>query len=296
MIDEDFLHTEHAHGRDADLGAPPMQIDGAAEVAATFRGVGFRYPTGTEALAGLDLDIRASEVTGIVGPSGCGKSTTLALLAGLARPTTGTVGVAPSTRGGHPLTMVFQQDTLLPWLTVEQNVGLYFRFRGGRKEAAEEIGALLKMIGLDGFAHAYPKQLSGGMRRRAAFLAGIAPKPNMLLLDEPFSSVDEPSRVRIHQEVLAIVNRFKTTTILVTHDLAEAITLSNRVAIFSARPGKVVAIHEIPFGENRNVLELRNSREFLDLYGQLWHELSAQIAMSVEVEMIDDQPPLETPR
>jgi NitT/TauT family transport system ATP-binding protein len=289
---------EAARGRAADAGDPPAEVARLAagsDIVARLRGVGFRYPNGTEALAGLDLDIRAGEVTGIVGPSGCGKSTTLALLAGLARPTAGTVEVAPPSRGGHPLAMVFQQDTLLPWLTVEENVGLHFRFRGGRREAKEEIAGLLEMIGLDGFARAYPKQLSGGMRRRAAFLAGIAPKPNVLLLDEPFSSVDEPSRVRIHQEVLGIVNRFRTTTVLVTHDLAEAITLSNRVVILSARPGRVIATHEIPFGEDRNVLGLRDSPEFLELYGRLWHELSAQIARSTDVDTDEGQPPLETP-
>jgi NitT/TauT family transport system ATP-binding protein len=285
-----------ARERAAQLGGPLEPAVGVPAAAATFRGVGFRYPTGTEALAGLDLEIRAGEVTGVVGPSGCGKSTTLALLAGLVRPTSGSFELAPSTREGHPLTMVFQQDTLLPWLTVEQNVGLYFRFRGGRKEAKEEIDALLRMIGLDGFAKAYPKQLSGGMRRRAAFLAGIAPKPSVLLLDEPFSSVDEPSRVRIHQEVLGIVNRFKTTSVLVTHDLAEAITLSNRVAIFSSRPGRIVAIHEIPFGEERNVLGLRDTPEFLELYGRLWHELSAQIARASELELVEGgPPPVEVP-
>ncbi|HVW90539.1 MAG TPA: ATP-binding cassette domain-containing protein [Gaiellaceae bacterium] len=266
--------------------APAEVSSVAAEpgIAARFRGVGFRYPTGTEALAGLDLEIRAGEVTGIVGPSGCGKSTTLALLAGLAQATAGSVELAPSAREGHPLSMVFQQDTLLPWLTVEQNVGLHFRFRGGARQAKDEVASLLEMIGLDGFARAYPKQLSGGMRRRAAFLAGIAPRPNVLLLDEPFSSVDEPSRVRIHQEVLGIVESFKTTTVLVTHDLAEAITLSSSVAIFSARPGRVVAVHEIPFGSDRNVLELRDTPEFLELYGRLWHELSTQIAKSAEVD------------
>jgi NitT/TauT family transport system ATP-binding protein len=284
---------ETVHGRATDVGGPP--VHGGGEPAATFRGVGYSYATGTEALAGLDLEIREGEVTGIVGPSGCGKSTMLALLAGLARPTAGAVELKPTAPGRHPLAMVFQQDTLLPWLTVEDNVALHFRFRGGRRGAKAEIAALLKMIGLDGFARAYPKQLSGGMRRRAAFLAGIAPKPHVLLLDEPFSSVDEPSRVRIHQEVLAIVNRFKTTTVLVTHDLAEAITLSNRVAIFSARPGKVVAIHEIPFGEERDVLGLRDSPAFLELYGHLWRELSTQIALSTEPETMEDQPPLEVP-
>jgi NitT/TauT family transport system ATP-binding protein len=278
--------TEAAGG-----GVAPAEVSAVAAepgVAARYRGVGFRYPTGTEALAGLDLEVRAGEVTGIVGPSGCGKSTTLALLAGLADATAGSVEIAPSIREGHPLSMVFQQDTLLPWLTVEQNVGLHFRFRGGARHAKDEIASLLRMVGLDGFARAYPKQLSGGMRRRVAFLAGIAPKPNMLLLDEPISTVDEPSRVRIHQEVLGIVNRFRTTTVLVTHDLAEAITLSNRVAIFSARPGRVVAVHEIPFGEDRNVFELRDTPEFLELYGQLWHELSTQIAKSAEAETVDD--------
>jgi NitT/TauT family transport system ATP-binding protein len=284
-----------ANGRATDIGGPPARGAGT-EAVASFRGVDFRYGTGTVALSGLDLEIREGEVTGIVGPSGCGKSTMLALLAGLAQPTAGTIELKPPTRGGHPLAMVFQQDTLLPWLTVEDNVGLHFRFRGGRREAKAEIGALLKMIGLDGFARAYPRQLSGGMRRRAAFLAGIAPKPNVLLLDEPFSSVDEPSRVRIHQEVLAIVNRFKTTTVLVTHDLAEAITLSNRVAIFSARPGRVVTIHEIPFGEERDVLGLRDSSDFLELYGHLWHELSTQIARASDEETtIEEQPPLEVP-
>src|SRR4051794_2891841 len=184
---------ETVHGRATDVGGPPVR--GGGDPAATFRGVGYSYATGTEALAGLDLEIREGEVTGIVGPSGCGKSTMLALLAGLARPTAGTVELKPTAPGRHPLSMVFQQDTLLPWLTVEDNVALHFRFRGGRRGAKTEIEALLKMIGLDGFARASPKQLSGGMRRRAAFLAGIPPKPHVLLLDEPFSSVDEPSRV-----------------------------------------------------------------------------------------------------
>jgi NitT/TauT family transport system ATP-binding protein len=254
----------------------------ADDSAAALVDVGFRYPTGTQALDGLSLAFPRGGVTAIVGPSGCGKSTALAILAGLQKPTTGEATFAIEEDGRHRLSMVFQQDTLLPWLTVEDNVGLHFRFRGGRRAARETVNDLLKMVGLEGFAKAYPKQLSGGMRRRVAFLAAVAPEPQVLLLDEPFSSVDEPTRVRIHQEVLAIVNRLKMTTILVTHDLAEAITLSNQVAIISARPGRLIAHYDIPFPADRDVLALRDTPEFLHLYGRLWHDLSAEIARSTD--------------
>jgi ABC-type nitrate/sulfonate/bicarbonate transport system ATPase subunit len=180
--------------------------------------------------------------------------------------------------------MVFQQDTLLPWLTVKENVGVFYRFHRSKKREGldKEILDLLKMADIHQFADAYPNQLSGGMRRRAVFLASVAPKPQLLLLDEPFSSVDEPTRVGIHQQVLRIVRQLKMTTVLVTHDLAEAISLSDQVLIFSARPGRIFSRYEIPFGEERNVLALRDDPQFLTLYGQLWHDLSAQIAKAHE--------------
>jgi NitT/TauT family transport system ATP-binding protein len=257
----------------------------AAAVTAFLENVGFTYATGTVALDGLSLAFPQGQITGVVGPSGCGKSTMLSLLASLAEPTAGSVTLNVDRAGGrHDVAMVFQQDTLLPWLTVTENVSLYYRFHKDQRnpDVEEEIRHLIRMIGLGQFADAYPSQLSGGMRRRVAFLAGVAPMPQLLLLDEAFSSVDEPTRILIHQEVLGIVHRLNMTTILVTHDLAEAISLSDQVVILTARPGKVFASYAIPFGPERSVLELRDRPEFLEIYGQLWHDLSQQIKGSRE--------------
>lgn len=258
----------------------PAAVEPAAVATAALRDVGFTYSTGTVALDGLSLAIPQGRVTGVVGPSGCGKSTMLSLLAGLMGPTAGSIDLMVDRGSGrHDVAMVFQQDTMLPWLTVTENVALYYRFHRDRRtpEIDEEIQQLIRMIGLEQFADAYPSQLSGGMRRRVAFLAGVAPMPQLLLLDEAFSSVDEPTRVIIHQEVLRIVRRLNMTTVLVTHDLAEAISLSDQVVIFTARPGRVFTTYDIPFGTERNVLDLRDRPEFLEIYGQLWQDLSAQI-------------------
>ncbi len=244
-----------------------------------------QYETGTVALDGFSLDIHRGKTIGIVGPSGCGKSTLLYALAGLRPPTAGKIKWSSTLSSDtHPLTMVFQKDTLLPWLTVEENVGLHFRFKGTWKRNRDYVNSLLGIVGLQGFAQSYPYQLSGGMRRRVAFLASVAPNPTVLLLDEPFSSVDEPTRVAIHQDVLKIVKDLAMTVVLVTHDLAEAITLSDEIVIVTSRPGRVFATHKIPFGRERNVLALRQEPEFLKQYGLLWNELSEQIRRSTAKE------------
>ena len=249
--------------------------------AISLRGVTYSYPNGTEALGGVDLDVASGSVHAVVGPSGCGKSTLLHLLAGLSSPTGGSVRF--NEEGGdkarHGLTMVFQKDTLLPWLTVSGNIALYFRFHPRPKsEVAERVQEMLALAGLQSFAHAYPYQLSGGMRRRVAFLAAIAPQPRILLLDEPFSSLDEPTRIAIHQEVYRILRRLNMTCLVVTHDLAEASSLSDDVTILTSRPGRVATQHRVPFGKgDRNMLELRQTQPFLELYGRLWHDLSQQI-------------------
>jgi len=272
-------------GRGAPQGVQPDPIAGTAEAvrnAIVLDGVSFSYPGGVRALGQLTLSIASNRVTGIAGPSGCGKSTMLYLLAGLYRPEGGKIlwqtEPGASASGRHPLAMVFQKDTLLPWLTVSENVGFSFTFnRIDQAEAKSRVDWLLEMVGLSEFAKAYPYQLSGGMRRRVAFLTAVAPFPSVLLLDEPFSSLDEPTRVAIHQDVLTIIREMRMTVVLVTHDLGEAISLCDEVAILTRRPGSVASRYEIPFGAERNILDLRQDRLFLELYGQLWRELSRQL-------------------
>jgi ABC-type nitrate/sulfonate/bicarbonate transport system ATPase subunit len=272
--------------------------------------VRFSYPDGTEVLDGISASIKAGTTVAIVGPSGCGKSTLLYLIAKLLEPTGGVIErhLKPAAVQ-HPLSMVFQKDTVLPWLTVADNVRLYGRFkrhkqRRGRiasilrriglargphpaDELDDRVPALLRMVHLTDFAKRYPYQLSGGMRRRLAFLTGVAPQPQILLLDEPFSSVDEPTRIGIHQDVFKAIRSLKMTTILVTHDLAEAITLSDRVLILSNRPSSIAHIHDIPFGDDRDMLHLRATPEYLQVYAQLWDDLAAQIAARNATHQLD---------
>jgi ABC-type nitrate/sulfonate/bicarbonate transport system ATPase subunit len=268
--------------REGDAGEPlePSITNAHGEVAASFADVSFTYPSGTLALSNVNLEVEAGRVLGVVGPSGCGKSTLLSLLAGLALPTAGVVTLNKNAAGvgRHGLSMVFQKDTLLPWLTVQDNVGFYYRLhRKERGRAAELVPSLLELARVSDFARAYPYQLSGGMRRRVAFLAAVAAMPAVLLLDEPFSSLDEPTRVALHQDVFEIIRRLQMTVVLVTHDLAEAVSMCDDVVILTNRPGSVARRVPIPFGLHRNLFDLRQTPEFLRLYGVLWHDLSEQI-------------------
>jgi NitT/TauT family transport system ATP-binding protein len=249
--------------------------------------VTYRYPGGgVTALEGMSMTIPSRSCVAIIGPSGCGKSTLLQLLAGLKSPDRGDISWPDPPPGVHPIAMVFQTDTLLPWLTAAENVALHYRFR--RKARSPEVKAwvkeLLAIVGLTDFADAYPYQLSGGMRRRVAFLVAVAARPATLLLDEPFSSLDEPTRVAIHQDVLRIIDELEMTVVLVTHDLAEAITLSDEIVIMTRRPGHLLSRHTVPFGRNRNPYELRQRREFLEFYGTLWRELSSQMGTPEDEE------------
>lgn len=261
-----------------------MTVDAAGVVNARAGGsavrltdLAYSYPNGVQAVSGLDLRIEPNENVAIVGPSGCGKSTILSLVAGLRHATGGRIEISGGDPDRHPLSMVFQKDTLLPWLTVRDNVLLHYRFRRSMREGSARLPELLEMARLSDFAKAHPYELSGGMRRRVAFLAGVAPLPRLLLLDEPFSALDEPSRVALHQDVHRIVRSNGITTILVTHDLAEAISLSDRVYIMTSRPARVFSVHEVPFGVDRDIMALREQRDFLDLYGLLWRDLHTQI-------------------
>jgi NitT/TauT family transport system ATP-binding protein len=248
-----------------------------------FRDAGYRYPSGLEVLRDLDLSATGGESIGIVGPSGCGKSTILSLIAGLRQAQSGEVDVHPDDSGRHLLSMVFQKDTVLPWLTVEQNVRMHYSFgrrRRGRPSRAEidsRIAELIRMVHLQGFEKSFPYQLSGGMRRRVAVLTSVAAFPQVLLLDEPFSAIDEPSRVAIHQDVFDIVRELGITTVLVTHDLAEAASMCDRVYIMGPRPTSVYSAHDVPFGVERDMMALRESPEFAEFVSMLWRDLNLQI-------------------
>jgi NitT/TauT family transport system ATP-binding protein len=245
--------------------------------------VSFAYPGSAPVIDSVSLSIPRG-VTSIVGPSGCGKSTLLGVIAQFYPPTGGAVVWNSSLVGAldesreHRLGMVFQKDTVLPWLTVAQNVAFGIRNLAiPKREGAERVGHLLRLARLHEVADVHPHQLSGGMRRRVAFLTAVAARPRILLLDEPFSSLDEPTRVAIHSDVLGIVNELDMSVVLVTHDLGEAISLSDRVHILTRRPTRVATTLNIPFGVDRNVLTLRESPEYQELYRQLWHDLRLQI-------------------
>jgi ABC-type nitrate/sulfonate/bicarbonate transport system ATPase subunit len=176
------------------------------------------------------------------------------------------------------LGMVFQKDTVLPWLTVAQNVAFGLRNLSlDKDEVKARVDHLLNLVGLADAANTHPNMLSGGMRRRVAFLTAVAARPRVLLLDEPFSSLDEPTRVAIHRDVLGIVREFGMTVVLVTHDLGEAISLSDYVHILTRRPTRVATTLRIPFGPDRDVLTLRETEEYQQLYRNLWRELRLQL-------------------
>ncbi len=244
--------------------------------------VSFQYPTGLVALDDVSVELRRGSSLGIVGPSGCGKSTLLRVIAGLNAPTAGEVRTA-ITPGKHAVSMLFQQDTLMPWRTVRKNVMLYADFHPkiDRRGFSERCTQLVSMVGLEDFEDAYPHQLSGGMRRRVGLLAALAPQPEILVLDEPFSSIDEPTRIAIHQELVRLVAANHASMIIATHDLSEAISLCDTVCILSARPGRIVDVLTTEsIADRSDLLAVRKEPAYLELYARLWESLSAQIRRS----------------
>jgi NitT/TauT family transport system ATP-binding protein len=207
-------------------------------------GVEQRFASGVTALAGLDLDVRPGEWLSLLGPSGCGKSTALRLIAGLARPTAGSVERRlPGTKPGtHAVGFVFQEPTLMPWATVEGNVALPLQILGvSRTEIRARAGELIERVGLAGFERARPRELSGGMKMRVSIARALAAEPRLLLLDEPFAALDEITRARLNDDLLGLWEAQGFTVVFVTHSVWESVYLSSRIAIFSSRPGRVVA-------------------------------------------------------
>jgi len=208
--------------------------------------VSLRYPNGHLALDGVDLDVPEGRLTAVIGGSGCGKSTLLRLVAGLERPTEGTVWVGdrPVTGPSPDVGVVFQEPRLMPWLTVAANVA----FGIGHLPAAEaraRTEATLQRVGLADFATALPKQLSGGMAQRVALARALVTSPEVLLLDEPFSALDALTRADLQQHLLDLWSADRQTVLLVTHDIDEALRLADEIVVLSGQPGHVVEIVDV---------------------------------------------------
>ena len=217
----------------------------------------------TVALADVTLEIEAGELVSIVGPSGCGKSTLLRLLAGLDEPTGGELCVGSSVIQGPSAErgLVFQDPNLFPWLTVRGNIEAGLVARGLLKTKAAEVDEFMRLVGLDLFASAYPHHLSGGMAQRVALARALINHPKVLLLDEPLGALDAFTRMRMQDEVLRLWSARGTTMLLVTHDIDEAIYMSDRIVIMTPRPGRVERIITVDLGRPRQ----RNSPDFLRL-------------------------------
>lgn len=249
------------------LGGMGMTVDSALIQA---RNLDYRFPSGTVALSGVDFSLSAGEFVSLVGPSGCGKSTLLRLVAGLlpAPPGSLTIGGSdPETSriGEHRCGFVFQLPTLLPWRTVEANIALPMELDGVPSIRSREVSVdWLSRVGLSDFAKAYPAQLSGGMRMRVSIARALASRPQILLMDEPFAALDDLTRGRLQEELLALREREGFTTLFVTHNVSEAVFLSDRVLVLSARPAQVVGSVTVPFGPRRDP-DLRGEPEFAHL-------------------------------
>ena len=230
----------------------------------------------TTALQDINLTIESQEFISIVGPSGCGKTTILSLVAGLIKATTGKVeinGKSPNPKDdicGY----MFQRDNLLPWRTIEKNIyfGLELKKKLSKERKLYSI-SLAEKYGLKEFLKKHPSELSGGMRQRVALIRTLALKPELLLLDEPFSALDYQTRLELCDHVFEIIKKERKTAILVTHDIQEAISMSDRIIVLSARPGKIKAIHKTDFNPKMTPFERRKTKKAKELFDIIWQEI-----------------------
>ncbi len=247
--------------------------------------LGVRFRQGIQALRDVSFDVKSGEFVALVGPSGCGKSTALNAMASLIgsdeAEITGAILVDDvdlrSAGWNRNLGYVFQRDTLFPWRTVLQNVEAGLQIRGMKKaERQRRAQELIDLVGLTGFENYFPHQISGGMRQRASLVRTLAYDPQVILMDEPFGALDAQTRLILQAELIRLWAAKRKTILFVTHDLAEAITLAERVILFSKRPGTVKKICDVPFPHPRDPFELHGSTHFAEFHAHIWRLVSEE--------------------
>lgn len=232
-----------------------------------------RYPTGTVALDDVSLQIADGEFVAVVGPSGCGKSTMLRILAGLDRATEGRVAIsgADLREDELPSAMVFQEASLFPWMRVGENVAFAFdSLAVAKSEVRRRVHDVLGLVGLADYMHAWPHELSGGMKQRAAVARAFVVDPPVMFMDEPFGALDEQTRVGLANELMRLWERSPKTVVFVTHGIEEAVTLADRVVVLSARPGTVKEVLPIAFPRPRDAVTIRGEPAFGDYVVRIW--------------------------
>jgi NitT/TauT family transport system ATP-binding protein len=236
-------------------------------------------------LQDVTFNVASGTFVSLVGPSGCGTSTVLRLISGLLAPSSGSVCVHGEVVRGlrTDVGFMFQSDALIPWRTVLGNIALPLSFQGVKKaEREERARAWIANVGLKGFEESYPHQLSGGMRKRVSLACTLVSNPGTILMDEPFSALDVQTRNMMENELLGIWARDNKTVIFVTHDLEEAIALSDVVIVMTARPGRIKSVREIKLPRPRDILDIRLERSFHDLYTRLWEDMRDEVRRSYE--------------
>ncbi len=235
----------------------------------------------TQAIKNLSLDICNGEFVSIVGPSGCGKSTLLSLISGILKPTSGSIMVngEPVTGPNGNVGYMLQKDHLFEWRTILKNATLGLEIKKKlNKETQADVERLFDEYGLTDFKNHFPKQLSGGMRQRAALIRTLATNPDILLLDEPFSALDYQTRLAISEEIWLIIKKEKKTAILVTHDISEAVASSDRIVVLTNRPAEIKNIHEIALTcDIRTPITCREAPEFRHYFNTIWKELDVHV-------------------
>jgi NitT/TauT family transport system ATP-binding protein len=237
--------------------------------------------TAIEAVRDVSFSVQRGEFVALLGPSGSGKSTILNMIATLIRPSGGQILIdgTPVTSGKATpgVGYIFQRDTLFPWRTVAGNIGYGLQLAGvTAAEQKDRIAACVAQAGLQGFEDAYPSTLSGGMRQRAALMRTLVVEPQILLMDEPFGALDTHTKIDMHDVLLRIWEREQQTVLFVTHDLGEALTLADRIILFSARPGRIKDMFKVDFARPRDAVKVRETPRYAELFQHIWHSLGEE--------------------